>query len=345
MKTTRAVDIQPGNVVTGTFLVTQHALKTSRDGVAYLALTLSDRTGNVEARAWRDVEQLARRCAVDDFVAVRGEAELFGANVALTLHDIERLEDGDVELSDYFERSRWQSEAMLAQLQSLVAQSVRSSALRAFLDAVFNDASLMKAFCKAPAALKNHHAYHGGLLEHCLSMARLAVSVGRHYEAYYPGMVDTDLVVAGCILHDIAKCEELTFDRATRYSDVGKLVGHIPLGAQWVARYAELAGTPDDLRVDLQHLVLSHHGRLEYGSPVVPQTPEAHALHYIDMLDSKMNAVWTLFDQTQRPGWSEYSRSLEARIHFRGAPDWSVAHSQLPSELEGPGLTRHNGED
>lgn len=335
--------IQVGAIFTAPFLVTSHAIKRSRDGVDYLCLTLMDRTGNIEARAWKGVDMLAPRAAVNDFIAVRAEAELFNGQVTLTVHDVERLDEADVELADYFPRSRWSSDALFRQLSALVNDEVQSPAIREFLDAIFNDSALMVRFKQAPAALRNHHAYHGGLLEHCLSMSRIAVSVGKHYEAYYPGLVRTDLLMAGCILHDLGKCQELEFDRATAYSTVGKLVGHIPLGSQWVAAYARQANLPPDLELELQHLVLAHHGKQEFGSPVVPHTAEAHLLHFIDMMDSRMNTIWKLFPDSDSPAWSDYQRSLEAPIYFRGRPAWAPQPNS-PSELEGPGLARHNDE-
>lgn len=340
MKKTFINQIQAGAIFTAPFLVTTRAVKRSRDGADYLALTLMDRTGTIEARAWKDVPTLASRVALNDFVAIRAEAELFNGQLTLTLHDLERLDATDVDLGDFFPRSRWSSEAMFGQLKALVDTEVQSPPVRAFLDVVFADADLMARFAQAPAALRNHHAYHGGLLEHCLSMCRLAVGVAKHYQAYYPGLVQLDLLVAGCILHDIGKCQELEFERATAYSTTGKLVGHIPLGSQWVAQYAREANLPKELELELQHLVLAHHGKQEFGSPVVPQTPEAHLLHFIDMMDSRMNTVWQLFPNAPDPVWSDYQRSLEAPVFFRGQPTWAVPPST--SELEGPGLARHN---
>ncbi|MEZ4461184.1 MAG: HD domain-containing protein [bacterium] len=342
MKVKYRIDgLRVGDIVTMPFLVTSHAMKRSRDGVDYLNLTLADRTGTLEGRVWTDAHSLAQRCAVDDFVAVRGEVESYGDRLSLTIHDLERLADDEVDLTDFFPHSRWSADAMFRQLLDLVEEHVISPPLRAFLDAVFADEHLVARFKQAPAAMRNHHAYRGGLLEHCLSMSRLAVAVSQHYAAYYPGMIQRDLVVAGCILHDLAKCDELDFRRSVRYSTAGRLIGHIPLGSEWVSQYARQAAipVPDDLVMELKHLVLSHHGKHEYGSPVVPQTPEAHVLHHIDMMDSRINAFGTLRPTGEhREYWTEFQRSLEAPLYFRGGVGW-IDHDTLREEdLLGPGL-------
>ena len=340
-----AAEIQVGDIFVSSFLVSSFARKTSRDGVDYLALVLRDRSGWVEARVWQYVEPLATRCAQDDFVAIRGEADLFNGKISITIHDLERLDDADVNLEDFFEHSRWPAESMFRQLTSLVETEISSPQVRALLNAVFADAALMSRLLEAPAAMRNHHAYRGGLLEHCLSMSRLAISVGQHYAAYYPGMVQKDLVIAGCILHDIAKCRELDFRRSTRYSTEGKLIGHIPMGSEWISAYAKKAEIPipDDLVLELKHLVLAHHGTHEFGSPVLPQTAEAHLLHFIDMIDSRANICWNLRPvDTIEPQWSDFQRSLQAPIYFRGSPSWVAEETLVNDDLVGPGMTKLN---
>lgn len=339
-----AEKIQVGDIFVTNFLISAFSRKTSRDGVDYLALTLTDRTGSVEARVWHDVDPLAKRCAQDDFVAIRGEADLFNGKISITIHDLERLDDGDVDLADFFPHSRWPAEAMFSQLTHLVETEISSPQVRSVLQAVFADQDLMRQFREAPAAMRNHHAYRGGLLEHCLSMSRLALSIGHHYSAYYPGMIQRDLVVAGCILHDIAKCRELDYRRSTRYSTEGRLIGHIPMGSEWISEYSKLAEIPipDDLVLELKHLVLAHHGTNEFGSPVLPQTAEAHMLHFIDMIDSRANICWNLrAEDTLDPQWSDFQRSLQAPVYFRGKPVW-VHEKPLPDdELVGPGMTKN----
>jgi 3'-5' exoribonuclease len=181
--------------------------------------------------------------------------------------------------------------------------------LRRLLLHVIEHPEVAPRLSTAPAAVANHHAYRSGLAEHTLSMMRLATLIGSHYADYYPGRIEPDLLVAGVLLHDLGKVWELEGDLATRYSTVGNLVGHIPMGAAFIARAAaELGDVPDALVHELQHLVLSHHGELAYGSPQTPKTLEAQLLHYIDQLDSKANLFVNAAGTT--PGWSPFQRNL-----------------------------------
>lgn len=337
-------DIRVGDIFTSTFLVTSHAVKTSRDGVDYLALTLADASGTIEGRVWIDARSLAARCAVDDFVAIRGEAEAFGNGISLTIHDLERVDDAQIDLKSFFTHSRWDADDMFAQLRNLLDQTLTIAPLRAFFDSVFADDNLVGQLKAAPAAMKNHHAYRGGLLEHCLSMSRLAVRICSHYAAYYPGMIQVDLVVSGCVLHDLAKIRELDFRRAIRYSTQGRLVGHIPMVSQWITDFARKSAIdlPQDLVTELKHLVLSHHGRQEFGSPVLPQTPEAQLLHFIDMMDSRMNIFAGLMPQPgAREYWTDYQRSMEAPLYFRGDVPWVPEPAFSQHDLDGPGSEAH----
>jgi 3'-5' exoribonuclease len=339
-------ELSEGEFVQTTFLVTTKEIRESRTGDPYLRLVLEDRTGRVEGRVWNDPDVYAGRFDVDDFVALRGEVVRFGDQNHVEIGDLDRVPESSVDPADYFPTSRWSADAMFRQLRDVLDETLESQPIRAFLDALFDDESLTERFRTAPAAMSNHHAYRGGLLEHCLSMVRVAISLADHYALYYPGLINRDLLVAGVILHDFAKVWELSYRRSFDYTSPGRLIGHIPMGAELVGKIAARARRPisEDLQLHLQHLVLSHHGEMEYGSPVTPKTPEALLLHQVDMIDSRMNMCWNLHERVYDPdaneSWSEFRRTLGARMLFRGrnSGDWDVPPRIGVADLAGPGL-------
>lgn len=329
------------------FLVASKAIRETRNGDPYLALTLQDRSGTIEARAWDNAVVMERRFDNDDFVAVRGRVSSYRDELQITLVDLEKAREEDLDLRDYLPHSRWKASTLYASLLELIDREIRSQEIRRFLDALFKDASFQSRYQRAPAAMSNHHDYLAGLLEHSLSMARQAVFMGHHYNAYYPDMVDTDLLITGCIIHDMGKVEELTYGRSFDYSTSGRLIGHITLGAEWVARIARSLDPMlnSNLTMQLQHLILSHHGRQEYGSPVTPRSPEALLLHQLDMIDSRMNMCWKacqpLLENADTPReWSDYQRPFSGSLYVsaKEARHWKHRPSSPPDQGPGPGI-------
>lgn len=339
-------DLLDNQTVETVFMVAAKAIRETRNGDPYLALTLQDRTGTIEARCWDNATALSQRFEVEDFVAVRGRVSSYREELQLTLADLERVDDGQVDLGDFMPHSRWSTETLFAALKKLIDEELKSAEIRRFLNALFSNEEFRNRYLRAPAAKANHHSFLGGLIEHSLSMARLALNIGRHYEAYYPGLVDTDLLVAGAIIHDMGKTEELSYRRTFDYTTRGNLIGHITLGAQWIAEVSGSMSPPLDknLLMQLQHLVLSHHGHQEYGSPVVPRTPEAMVLHEIDMIDSRMNMCWNacqphLESTDNQERWSDYQRLFNGSVYIsnEAAQGWRAPVSaELPAD--GPGL-------
>ncbi len=327
------------------FLVTARSIRQTRHGEDFLCVTLMDRTGSIEARAWEHAQVLAARFREYDIVMTHATVTRYQDTLQLKVHDLNPLANEAVELTDYMPSSRWGPEALFAQLKTLVLDHVRSPAVLALLRALLSQDALMELFKRSPAATQNHHSYLSGLLEHALSMARLAISIASHYERYYPGLLDRDLVIAGCLLHDMGKCYELSSAGGFAYTTEGKLVGHITQG---VALLDEVAACmhpapPPSLLLQLKHLILSHHGRLDYGSPVKPQTPEAMVLHQLDMMDSRMNMCWNAQQAaTTREGerWSEHHRALETRVYFGSEEEaqWRAQPPFAAHDLAGPGL-------
>jgi 3'-5' exoribonuclease len=339
--------LEPDTHIQTTLMVSAHALRKTKYGEPYLCLTLTDRTGAIEARAWEYAELLAARCGPQDIVRVHAQVTTYQGIHQLKLLDLERVAPESVDRLDFMAASRWPAEAMFAQLKELLLDHVKSPAVLTFLRTLLAEDALAKRFKQAPAATSNHHNYLGGLLEHVLSMARMACMLCDHYARYYPGLLDRDLVIAGCILHDLGKCEELAWERGFEYTTQGQLIGHIPRGIELIEEAARRMhpAPPDGLILQLKHLVLSHHGKLEYGSPVRPRTPEAILLHELDMIDSRMSMCFAVARSAppatdERPErWTEHHRALETRLYLGCQDDesWRAPIPHEPHTLIGPG--------
>jgi 3'-5' exoribonuclease len=205
---------------------------------------------------------------------------------------------------------------MQAELDQLVA-GIGDPWIRRLLEMLFvEDPLLRAAFAKAPAAKSLHHVCLGGLMEHTLSVAAMADRACAHYQE-----MNRDLVLAGVLLHDLGKTAELAYQRSFTYSDAGNLLGHIAMEADWISQaVAQIPDFPEQLRLMILHIVLSHHGRLEYGSPVLPKTPEALLVHYLDDLDGKLEAMFRAIREDAGQGsWTPFSRTLE-RMFYK--PRW-----------------------
>lgn len=343
-------DVDGNQTVEGVFLVQSRQAGTTRKGDPFLKLKLSDRTGMLEARVWSNTPAIAVRFNQGDFVFLHARSEVYQGTVQVNVIDLTVVPDEQVDLSDYLPATRFDIDALEAQLRGLIESCVRSPWVRTFLMNVLDDGVVRPRFRIAPAATVNHHNYIGGLLEHVLSMARLALGVARHYERYYPGAVDADLLLAGVVLHDIGKITELSYDREFSYTEEGELIGHLVTGVGLVQRIAEtIPGFPTDLTLKLQHLVVSHHGKLEFGSPKRPRIIEAVLLHEIDIIDSRMNAFASLLsnrvaeESSEEPAhgsWSEYSRMFEAKMLLPPEEGyaWASKTTLAPNDLLGPGL-------
>ncbi len=311
--------LKEGDVFNGYLLAQEVAFKTSAKGSEYLELKLADASGDLKGFLWdlRAIEGDMDRVAVDAFLKVKGLVSVYNGRTQLRLDKVRYAQDQEVgDFSRFFPTSRRDPREMLAELDALV-RSVRDPWIRRLLEALLvEDAGLRAAFAQAPAAKSLHHVYLGGLLEHTLSVADMAGRACAHYPE-----LNRDLVLAGVLLHDLGKTAELTYQRSFGYSDEGNLIGHISMEAGWINRAAaRLPEFPEALRLLILHIVLSHHGKLEFGSPVVPKTPEALLVHYLDDLDGKLEAMFRGIREDAGEGnWTLYSRSLD-RILYK--PRW-----------------------
>jgi len=296
-------------VITSFFLVQSKEVRSTRDGKPYLAVRLADRTGAVEARLWDGLDAL-EEFDRDDVVKVEAAVESYRGKTQLKLRRVRRAQPDEYELADYLPETEKDVEVLYAELLE-TARGVGNAHLRGLLLAVLEDAELAPRLKQAPGAKTLHHAYRGGLVEHVVSLCRLSKLAAQNYPE-----VDLDLLLTGAILHDLGKVHELSYERSLDYTTVGNLVGHITIGLEMIGRKMDaLEGFPPELRALLQHLILSHHGKLEFGSPVTPRFPEALLLHYLDDIDSKMEAMRSSFaaaDSAGREGeWTDYNRSLD----------------------------------
>jgi 3'-5' exoribonuclease len=308
-------DIQAGQQIQDTYMVTQPVLRNTTKGDLYIAMFLSDKTGKVNSRMWQATQELYQSLPSEGFVTIRGKSELYQGNMQLVVNDIQVVEPDQVRLMDYMPRTENNIGEMFEQVKAILG-TIENNDLKLLTDAFLNDSELMKQFCIAPAAMMMHHNYLGGLLEHTLNM----LNVSQVLFPLYP-KIQKDLVLAAILLHDMAKTQELSYKIGFSYTDRGQLLGHIIQGTQMITQKADdlkTDGTPIDPEIldNLLHIIVSHHGQYDFGSPKLPATPEAFMVNYIDNLDAKMNQTMTLIEND--PGddnWTPYQRSLETKLY------------------------------
>jgi 3'-5' exoribonuclease len=308
MKSPYVSELQPNQVVTATLLVQQKDIRQKKTGEPCLSLILGDRTGDIEAKMWDNVAEVMDTFERDDFVRVRGLLQVYQNRLQLTVHKIQRQGAELLDSTDFFPASERSTEEMWGELLSIVG-GITDPHLRGLLNLVVGDPDISRRYKTAPAAKNVHHAFLGGLLEHVLSMC----SVGRLLASHYDD-VDVDLLLTGIILHDVGKVHELSYDRSFGYSSEGQLLGHIIIGLRIISdKLQSLPDFPPRLRTLVEHMVLSHHGQLEFGSPKLPMFAEALLLHQIDSLDSKMDAMRSSLDRDRQVGgcWTGYNAALE----------------------------------
>jgi 3'-5' exoribonuclease len=336
MKPTYVADLQAEQNVTSFFLVCDKEVRSTREGKPFLRLELGDRTGTVEARMWDNFEAAAGTIERDDFVKVQARVEVYRNKTQLALDRLRRAEPGEVDPADYFPHTTEDVEALYAKLREYVA-GVGNPWLRRLLESVVEDPTIVPKLKRAPAAKTMHHACLGGLIEHVVSLCGLARVVAAHYPE-----ADADLLMTGAILHDIGKIDELSYDRSFGYTTEGVLLGHIIMELEMLNKKMDaIEGFPPTLRTLVQHLIISHHGQYDFGSPKLPMFREALLLHYLDDLDSKMGAARaTLAASDKAEGdWSAWNAALARRLlrleEYRRT-EGGLAGAPLQLKLEPP---------
>lgn len=317
MKSIFVKDIRAGTRIEEKFLVTGKNMAYSQKGSPYLVMKLRDSTGEIEGRVWDNAGEIEKKFRKGDVVRVSCRAVSFKNVIQLSITDVARLEDQDLEPSDYLPVSKSDIGEMFRELQAII-ETVASPHLKTLLRNFMLDNQTVERFKKVPAAKGMHHVYIGGLLEHTLSVTRLIDKTAGHY----PG-IDRDLLIAGGIIHDIGKTKELTCDGIIEYTDEGRLIGHIIIGLEMLdAQIASIEDFPPQLAIELRHMILSHHGELEFGSPKRPKTVEAVILHQVDDLDAKVNAFREFIDNSPEDDsdWTPYHRLFD-RFIYKGKSD------------------------
>jgi 3'-5' exoribonuclease len=316
VKKVYAGQIRDRDIVQESFLVREKITAMARNGKPYLTIKLMDRTGEIEGRVWDRVEELSGAFDKDDFVQVQGKASLYLGKMQLVVQDLKKLEDSQVDLGDYMPVATRSKADMLSELGAWI-ESLTTPCLKTLMERFLADESFMHGYASAPAAKAIHHVYLGGLLDHSLAVARLADDICRHYPS-----VNRDLLLTGALLHDIGKVAELCYERSFGYTDAGKLLGHIAIGFQMLdSKLAQVEDFPPETALLLKHLLLSHHGQYEYGSPKRPKTLEATILNYLDDLDSKINGIQAHIDKEpdSDESWTGYHRIYDRYFYKTGS--------------------------
>lgn len=282
--------LRPEENINEIFLVASRQLRPNRNGVLYLQMRLTDRTGSVDARMWNVDENILNRFDVGDYIRVEGSTQIFQGAIQLIVSRVHRVSPTEVEAADFAPVTTLEIDRTLNQIAERLRR-ITNPFLRALVDSFLVDEQFMARLAESPAAVSFHHAYQGGLAIHIANMLELASTVATLYPA-----VDSDLLMAGVFLHDIGKTQEFARGQELTYTDPGQLVGHIAIGLEMlteaVNNVEKLLGEPfpEELFLRLKHMLVSHHGEYEFGSLRLPMTLEAIALHCIDYLDSRMAA-------------------------------------------------------
>lgn len=312
MKSLFVSDIRENQPVDSLFLVAAKNQGVTKGGSGYLTLKLIDRSGEIEGRVWERAEELGRGFDKNDFVRVRGHATLYQGKIQIRVQDIFRVDGKDVATEDFLPKSPADPGVMAEELM-VILRAMKNSHLRALAEAFFADQTFMDLFKLAPAGKTIHHPYLGGLLEHTLSLLKLILKVVENYQG-----IDVDLLLIGGFLHDIGKIYEFSFDRAVEYTDRGQLLGHLIMEIELVdEKIKAIPEFPEELAMLVKHMIVSHHGALEFGSPKLPQTLEAVILHYLDDLDGKIQSIQSLVGREPGSRWTSFHRAY-GRNFFRG---------------------------
>ena len=312
-------DLADKTEVNSVYRIANKQVRLNRNGDSYLQVEIYDKTGTLTVRLWNAGENVYRAFEVGDYALILGKAQVFQGNLQIIAKKILHAEEDAYNPDDYVKQSGIDVTKLVRRLRALV-ETIKTPSLRNLADCLLVDNEFMTRFCDAPAGVKNHHAYKGGLLEHTLTVMELADKTA----ALYP-ILNRDLLLTGALVHDISKIDEIRFDVEITYSDEGQLLGHLVMGVEKlnekIAESERLSGEemPDYLKTQLKHLIISHHGEYEFGSPKLPMTLEAITLHHLDCMDSKIVGFAQLIqeDMNDDSNWTCYVPSLQRKI-FKG---------------------------
>jgi len=310
-------EINPGEQIDDIYIVREPILRSTTKGDLYIAMYLCDRTGQINGRMWQATEAVYAALPKPGFVRIQGRSELYQNNLQIVVNSVSIVDPSKIGLEDFLARTDKDTKQLFKDVRSIIG-GIKNPQLKALAGEFLADTELMEKFCTAPGGVKLHHNYLGGLLEHTHTMLQVATAI----LPLYP-QVQADLVLAGIFFHDIGKTQELTYDMTFSYTDSGQLIGHIVQSLVMVSKKADALharGTPIDKTIldSIEHIILSHHGQYEFGSPKLPATPEAFMVNYIDDLDAKIGQVTAAIDN--EPGdssWTAWQNALQTRLYRR----------------------------
>jgi 3'-5' exoribonuclease len=315
VKTQFVGEIRVKDKVSSVFLVKYISVGESRDGRPYLNLVASDKSGDVECRMWQNAREAGQEIVRGDFVQIEGKMNQFQGKRQLVIDSIQKVDADLVTREDFVSKSVKNPDAMFARLQEIV-NGLDDVYIKELLNHVFSDTEVVRRLKLWPAAKSIHHNYESGLLEHILSCTELASMLAPFYR------VNRNYVIAGAVLHDIGKIYEMSDGPFIDYTEEGRLVGHVVKASELIERFShKIRGFPYQTKLHLKHIVLSHHGEYDFGSPKLPQTAEAYLFHLIDLLDSKMGSIEAIKRVDAQNGhWSSYIEHLDRMIYKKDLP-------------------------
>jgi 3'-5' exoribonuclease len=296
------------------FLARDKSVLTGKNSKAYMILTLVDKSGEVEARVWDNVEAISNSFQNGDMIKIKAQMQFFQNRKQVVIHKLEKADAKDFDIQDFINQSAQSPEEMYQQLMQIV-ETVQDRHLRSLILDTLNDAEIREKLLLAPAAKTIHHAYVGGLLEHILSISRICVFIASHYP-----QVKADYLIFGAIFHDLGKIWELEVGHGISYTDKGQLLGHMIMAVELVEKKASrIMGFPEQLKDLCKHIILSHHGKLEYGSPKLPMFLEAFIVAAIDDFDSKMNTISHFMQSESQSAdkWSRFNQMFERYFYLK----------------------------
>ncbi len=301
------------------FLASDKQLRPNRSGNLYLQIELSDRTGAIGARMWNATEALYKSFNNGDYVHVEGTTQLFQGAVQLIATRLKRVDPAEVDEDDFMPVPTVEVDKLVVRLGEML-RGMTNPHLRNLAECFLLDEPLMAKFTRAPAGIKNHHAYHGGLLQHVVNLMEVVLRISPCYP-----QIDRDLLLTGAFLHDMGKIDELSYERDLAYTDEGQLIGHLVIAVELldakVVEAEKLAGEPipHETVLRIKHMLVSHHGEYEFGSPKLPMTVEAIALYLLDNLDAKVNSFDRLLrdDHNVDSPWTHYHANINRKL-FKG---------------------------
>ncbi len=309
-----------GQSVEEVYLLADKQLRANRVGDLYLLAQLRDRSGTISGLLWNVNEQEMSRIASGDYVKVRGKVQLYQGNLQIILTHVDPVARTAVDPAEFIPASSQDTQRLLGRLREILS-GIEDRHVRTLMEQFLADEEVVAGLSRAPAGVKLHHAFHGGLLEHIVNVLETAVRVLDLYPKVNPS-----LLLAGIFLHDLGKIRELGFEDTFSYTDEGQLIGHLVIGIEMLNEKlpATEAATgepfPQETLLRLKHMILSHHGTYEFGSPKLPMTPEAIALHHLDNLDAKVNEFMSVIESDPNPqsGWTPYIPNMQRKL-FKGA--------------------------